>query len=142
MWIGGVANRFVIERAIGSGGMGAVFVATDRTKGARVAVKALELVLEGAVERFRREARLLSDLSTRGSYDTSPAVKRRRMSRFWPWSCSKGTTLPSVWLAPDSLSRRGIAVLRSAAEALAVAHEKCIVSDMKPSNPFLEGGDV
>jgi hypothetical protein len=34
MWLGDVvADRFVIERPIGSGGMGSVFLAPDRVEG-------------------------------------------------------------------------------------------------------------
>lgn len=61
-----VADRFVIERPIGSGGMGAVFLAADRTNGGSVAIKVLALVTDAALERFRREADVLAQLSHPG----------------------------------------------------------------------------
>jgi len=52
-------GRFEVERALGRGGMGAVYLATDRELGERVALKVItrELSEDGSVaERFRREA--------------------------------------------------------------------------------------
>jgi len=57
-----VSDRFVIERPIGQGGMGAVYHATDRLSGGPVAMKVLGLASGGAIERFRREAQMLSEL--------------------------------------------------------------------------------
>lgn len=53
-----VAGRFVIERALGAGGMGEVYVAHDSTLDEKVALKTIASSLVGtaAVDRFRREA--------------------------------------------------------------------------------------
>jgi len=53
-----VAGRFVIERALGAGGMGEVYVAHDSTLDETVALKTIASSLVGtaAVDRFRREA--------------------------------------------------------------------------------------
>src|SRR5260221_5596084 len=56
-----LAGRFVSERPAGSGGMGSVFLATDSDGGGVVAVKVMDDA--GDVERFRREARVLSEMS-------------------------------------------------------------------------------
>src|SRR5215210_7312139 len=55
-------NRYVVERQIGEGGMGAVYVATDRRFGSTVALK--ETFFQDAALRkaFEREARLLNRL--------------------------------------------------------------------------------
>src|SRR5688572_8810314 len=62
MWVGDVvAERFVIERPAGSGGMGWVFRALDQLSGGSVALK----VMDGGAtdtERFKREARMLAEL--------------------------------------------------------------------------------
>jgi len=55
-------NRYAVERQIGEGGMGAVYVATDRRFGSTVALK--ETFFDDAALRkaFEREARLLNRL--------------------------------------------------------------------------------
>src|ERR671916_1848410 len=55
-------NRYAVERQIGAGGMGAVYVATDRRFGSTVALK--ETFFDDATLRraFEREARLLNRL--------------------------------------------------------------------------------
>jgi serine/threonine protein kinase len=55
-------NRYHVERQIGEGGMGAVYVATDRRFGSTVAIK--ETFFDDAALRkaFEREARLLNHL--------------------------------------------------------------------------------
>src|SRR4051794_15946908 len=60
-----VAERFEIERLAGSGGMGAVYRARDRTTGDAVAIKAIHaagIALASFVDRFAREAQLLAEL--------------------------------------------------------------------------------
>lgn len=55
-------GRFVLERAIGQGGAGTLWVATDQQSGGRVAIKLLHKTLRGspdAVARIAREARVL-----------------------------------------------------------------------------------
>src|SRR5580692_5545832 len=57
-----VANRFEIERQAGSGGMSRVYAARDRLDGARVALKLVQKQSTTDLERFMREARVLSEL--------------------------------------------------------------------------------
>ena len=64
MWIGDVvADRFAVEESIGKGGMGSIFRATDRLTGRIVAVKVSDAAKGDLLERFRREARVLSELN-------------------------------------------------------------------------------
>src|SRR5271170_4953920 len=62
-----VADRFEIQRLAGTGGMGSVYLATDRRSGEPVAVKMLrgEADVE-AIERFVLESRVLAQLSHPG----------------------------------------------------------------------------
>src|SRR5688572_19836215 len=62
-WIGTtVAERYVISRLIGRGGIGVVYEATHVALGRKVAIKILEgsNLTETERERFRREAKLAS----------------------------------------------------------------------------------
>jgi len=61
-----VAGRFVIERLIGTGGMGAVYLARDEQLGEQVALKViagLALLDPSAADRLRREATLARKIS-------------------------------------------------------------------------------
>jgi eukaryotic-like serine/threonine-protein kinase len=56
-------DRFVLERHLGEGAMGAVYLAYDRERDARVALKTLRRVDASGIYRFKREFRALADLS-------------------------------------------------------------------------------
>ena len=55
-------NRYRVERQIGQGGMGAVFIATDERFGSTVAIKETLMLDEKFRKAFEREARLLNSL--------------------------------------------------------------------------------
>src|SRR5437763_80352 len=55
-------NRYRVERQIGEGGMGAVYVATDQRFGSTVALKETFFEDPGLRKAFEREARLLNHL--------------------------------------------------------------------------------
>jgi hypothetical protein len=63
-----VADRFVIERALGAGGMGEVYLARDTVLEETVALKTISAALasSSAVERFRREAQAARRISHPG----------------------------------------------------------------------------
>jgi hypothetical protein len=135
-----LADRFVIERLAGRGGMGAVYRALDRLTGLPVALK---VIARGGRDdqRFAQEARVLSEL-------THPAIVRY---------VAHGTStqgqpfLAMEWLEGEDLGQRltaspltvgeSLDVARRLAEGLAVAHERGLLHrDVKPSNVFLVGG--
>src|SRR5579871_5249458 len=53
----GTFGRYEIERLLGRGGMGAVYLARQPALDRKVVIKVITSVYDGAVERFRREAR-------------------------------------------------------------------------------------
>jgi eukaryotic-like serine/threonine-protein kinase len=135
-----LADRFVIERLAGRGGMGAVYRAVDRLSGSPVALKVM--TARGQHEqRFAQEARVLSELN-------HPAIVRY---------VAHGETgdghpyLAMEWLAGEDLAQRlarsrlgvgeSLEVARRVAEALAAAHQRGVVHrDVKPSNVLLVDG--
>jgi len=144
-----IADRFVIERLVGSGGMGEVFRAKDRLTGGLVAVK----VLYGSMtkhsgassegERFKREAQILAEISHPRivKYVAHGMVVPDGATQGRPW-------LAMEWLDGEDLAERlerngltlheTLTLARRTSEALAVLHDKGIVHrDIKPSNIFL-----
>jgi len=136
-------ERFLVEKSVGTGGMGAVYRATDRHSGAPVALK---IALDNGEEYCTRalvEAGALAALD-------HPAIVRLVAS-------GVGTDgrpyLAMEWLDGEDLAtrlRRGALTLIESvlvgirlAEGLAAAHAVGIVHrDLKPSNIFLTGGSI
>jgi hypothetical protein len=134
--------RFDLEREIGAGGMGRVFIATDKATSRKIAIKLLDPGLHGDAVRFAAEAAILERLE-------HPAI----VSYVAHGVTSDGRAyLAMTWLDGESLSarlERGPLATRDAvvlgarvAGALAYLHANGIVHrDIKPSNVFLVGGD-
>jgi hypothetical protein len=60
--IPGLPERLLIERPLGTGGFGAVFVVFDKQRGERLALKKLERVDPSSLYRFKQEFRAMADL--------------------------------------------------------------------------------
>jgi serine/threonine protein kinase len=58
----GIPSRFAVERLLGTGAFGSVYVAWDREREQRVALKRLERADPGSIYRFKQEFRALTDL--------------------------------------------------------------------------------
>ena len=138
-----IAGRFDLLELAGSGGMGSVFRARDRTDGATVAVKLLHDRSPEIRERFAREARVLASLR-------HPAIVRYLAHGDVP---GEGRYLAMEWLEGETLAARlargpislaeTVAVAARLADALATAHAAGVVHrDVKPENLFLEQGDT
>jgi tetratricopeptide (TPR) repeat protein len=136
-----VAGRFVLEALAGSGGMGTVHRARDRTTGGLCALKLLHDPHGG--DRFLREARVLERL-------THPGIVRHVAHGALG---SDEVYLAMEWLEGEDLSDRlargrlavgeAVTLLTRVAEAVASAHAEGIVHrDLKPSNLFLPDCDV
>ena len=138
-----LAGRYHLERELGHGGMGVVFLATDVKHGRKVALKVLRPELSQSIgaDRFLREIRITAQLNhpniltliDSGSagdfmYYVLPYVDgeslRDRLTR--------ETQLPV-----DEALR----ITRETADALAYAHEAGVVHrDVKPENILFEAG--
>src|SRR5512142_2693598 len=118
-----VENRFELEHVAGSGGMGTVYRAIDRTTGTPVAFKVLRSASIDAAQRFAREVRILSGLRHPGIVRYI-ADGRTPEGEMW---------LAMEWLDGESLSHRlerggltateSVELVRRIAEALGAAHE-------------------
>ncbi|WP_437521262.1 protein kinase [Sorangium sp. So ce726] len=135
-------GRFELAEIAGSGGMGTVYRAFDRSSGTVVAVKLLRKAADARAQaRFLREAATLSRLE-------HPHIVRYATHGMSP---TGELYLAMEWLSGESLSDRlprqelrideSIALVRTVADALGAAHARGIVHrDIKPSNLFLVEG--
>jgi serine/threonine protein kinase len=129
--------HYRITAAIGAGGMGEVYRATDAKLGREVALKVLPQEMARDPERlarFQREARAVAALN-HPHIVTIFSVEEADGIPFLTMELVEGRTLnrliPEVGLQLGRLAEIAIAI----AEALAAAHEKGIVHrDLKPAN--------
>jgi serine/threonine protein kinase len=130
-----------LERRLGSGGMGDVYVAEQKSLGRRVAVKVLRpemLRHPGAVERFEREARAAAALA-HGNIVQIHEVACVDGIHFLAEEYVAGPSL-KAWLASRGPldARQALAVLAQVGAAVAQAAEQGIVHrDIKPENLLL-----
>ena len=131
------AERYVLDREIGHGGMGRVFAGRDLRLGRTVAIKMLRTQDAALAARFEREVKLAAHLQ-------HPGVVPVYDAGFWPsgepflvMKLVLGQSLARTIRDADTRADR-LALLPqviAAAEAVAYAHDLGIVHrDLKPSN--------
>jgi serine/threonine-protein kinase len=138
-----IAEKYVVERVIGEGGMGIVLAARHRDLDQRVAVKCLlpEIAQRDiAAERFRREARAVANMR---SEHLCRVLDVGTLANGVPYMIME--YLEGCDLAQE-LERRGripygeaVDYILQACEALGEAHRGGVIHrDLKPANLFLE----
>ncbi len=139
-----IAGRYSLERELGRGGMGVVYLAREVRLDRPVAIKLLppsKVSAPGLRERFQREARTAAKLSHPNIIPIH-AVEEIGEFVFFAMAYVEGETLTERVrnrgpLAPSEASR----VLRDVAWALAYAHGQGVIHrDVKPDNILLESG--
>jgi len=139
-----IAGRFVVERLLAEGGMGAIYRARHADTGERLAVKIFrpEMVTDaGAVERFLREARTSAQIDSEHIVRVVEAGAAAELSGapFLAMELLEGRDLQRESAARGPLPPADVlSFLRQAASALDRAHPLGIVHrDLKPANLFL-----
>lgn len=136
----GDKGRYVIERRLGRGGMGTVYLAADTLLGRQVALKVLDSDDTEKDAKYRarllREARLAAQLEHERIarvYD----VGEHEGSAFVAMEYIRGVTLRE-WMAAPRAPSEIVAVVTQIAEGLAVLHASGVVHrDLKPENVML-----
>jgi tRNA A-37 threonylcarbamoyl transferase component Bud32 len=134
-------ERYRIERRVGEGGMGTVYVALDALLQRRVAAKLVRedlIHLPGAAERFQREAQAAAALA----HPNIVTVHDFGVSgghAFLVMELLQGRTLRDVLRAEERIDcRRALNILRDLAAAIETAHQRQLIHrDLKPENVWL-----
>jgi serine/threonine-protein kinase len=146
-------GQYVVQSAIGAGGMGEVFKARDQTLNRDVALKVLPDLFAADPERlarFQREARLLAALN-HPHIAAIYGVEQADSHHFLVLELVEGQTLAErlTQAAVDGKPRglgvkESLRIARQVIDALEAAHDKGIIHrDLKPSNIALTpDGDV
>ncbi|MEO8213742.1 MAG: serine/threonine-protein kinase, partial [Myxococcales bacterium] len=137
-----MAGRYVVERVVGTGGMGVVVAARHEQLGRTVAIKLLTISTDphpDAVERFLREARAAASLRSEHIARVMDVGTDERGRHFIVMEHLEGEDLGVVVRRGDPLSvAQAVGYLLQACEALAEAHNQGIIHrDLKPENIFL-----
>ncbi len=141
--VAALAERYRIERELGSGGMATVYLAEDVRHRRKVGVKVLhpELSAVLGVERFLKEIELTANLQhphILPLFDSGEAAGQL----FYVMPFVEGETLRSCLERTRQLPiPEALRIAREVADALAYAHSRGVIHrDIKPENILLQGG--
>ena len=144
-----IKGRYRVERQLGRGGMGTVYLAEQLSVGRKVALKVLRGDFareEGFVARFQQEAKLVAGLNER----RNPRVtlvhdfdQTEDGSVFIVMEWLEGRVLSEVIQRDRALElRRAVRLATQIAEGLEAAHRSNVIHrDVKPQNIMVLDGD-
>ncbi len=136
-----IAGKYLVERAIGEGGLGVVLRAKHVQLDQPVAIKHVrpsDVSRPGVVDRFLREARLAAKIKNEHAVKVQDVDVVESGAPYMVMELLEGRDLAQVVLEAPLPIDRAIDYLLQACEALAEAHALGIVHrDLKPANLFL-----
>jgi eukaryotic-like serine/threonine-protein kinase len=136
-----VAGKYLVEHAIGEGGLGLVVKAKHLQLDAPVAIKYLkpsDISRQDVVERFLREARLAARIKNEHAVKVQDVDTLESGVPYMVMEFLEGQDLAQLVLQSPLPLDRAIDYVLQACEALAEAHAVGIVHrDLKPANLFL-----
>nr|MCU0240143.1 serine/threonine protein kinase [Pyrinomonadaceae bacterium] len=143
-----LANRYFLEKKLGRGAMGQVYLAKDKNLGTRhVAVKTVRQDLlnsddlaEGeAIVRFEREAQAAASIRHPHVVDVTDFGKTQDGIFYLVMEYVEGETLHRLLRREGTLDiKRAVNLLKQIAEGVSAAHDAGILHrDLKPANIFI-----
>ncbi len=158
-WIGrliGDNQRYRLDKSLGGGGMGEVFLTTDTRVGKEVALKLLKdkwLASGEMLKRFEREIRICAALQSEHIIEISDCGVTDEGFPFYVMEYLRGQTLRYLMLREKQLSpERTVKIMTQVCKGLQVAHQGVVMQrdgknspdritvihrDLKPDNIFL-----
>ena len=149
--VGSTLNHYRIVKALGSGGMGEVFLAEDTRLKRQIAIKILPAALAAEpdrLSRFEREAQAVAALNhpnivTLYSVEQSDASSGSGpVTHFITMEFVDGRTLAEVAARGPLPLKRLLPIALHIVDAVIAAHDRGIVHrDLKPANVMIAAGD-
>lgn len=140
---GALCDGYRVERELGAGGMGSVYLAEDLRHGRKVAIKVLrpEIAASMGAERFHREIQIAAALQHPNILSLIDSGAAGTLL-YYVMPFIEGSTLRARLARDGELPiDEGLRLLREIAEALAYAHGRGIVHrDLKPENVLFMAG--
>ena len=137
-------NHYRIAKALGSGGMGEVYLAEDTRLKRQVAIKILPSAVQSdpvRLERFEREAQVVAALN-HPNIVTVHSVEQSGETHFITMEYVEGRTLAEVIPRGGLPLARLLNLATQIADAIVAAHSHGIVHrDLKPANVMVAAGD-
>ena len=140
-----IADRYLIEKKLGKGGMGTVYLGEHVKMGRKSAIKVMAQSLAGdpeAIARFNREAANAARISHANVCAIYDFGETPEGLIYLAMELIEGESLKAVLERQGALvPQRCVSILRQCADALQAAHDLGIVHrDLKPDNVMLARG--
>ncbi|MCP4197797.1 MAG: serine/threonine protein kinase [Proteobacteria bacterium] len=137
-----IDNRYRIDKRIGEGGMGVVYLATHAVIGKKCAVKVLSVQSTGEMElaeRFVQEARAAAAIGNDHIIEITDFGQLPDSTAYFVMELLDGQSLQQAVERTERIGvERSLHILIQCCEALSAAHNVNIIHrDLKPDNVFL-----